>query len=354
MATLRKALKESEPMLDRVKQAVKMPYCVLQKDWSLGAAVPFREFARMKAIARALAFRSEMEAKEGNVAAMSADLGTAFTVGRQAGSMGGMLIGMLVDVALNAITLASVERIASKHPKDAPILNALGDVVARHQDLPSFRGAMKGEALIGRLTILWLKDKRGFGEMSSAFGGADPGDKLFGIIPKVNRISAAPVSVETVKKAFETRLLQFYIRLLPKLSDDTSTLVEQSAWLDQQAIVESEKKGLSYTLNKIMFPVFAQAGASVVRLRANQLTMLTYVKALQYRVRHGAFPSGLAELGPVPTDPFDGKPLRYQLENGGFVVYSVGQDKTDNGGKTKVKNRMPPNQPGWDIAFRYP
>lgn len=29
-------------------------------------------------------------------------------------------------------------------------------------------------------------------------------------------------------------------------------------------------------------------------------------------------------MKPVPTDPFDGKPLRYRQEGKGFVVYSIG------------------------------
>ena len=40
-----------------------------------------------------------------------------------------------------------------------------------------------------------------------------------------------------------------------------------------------------------------------------------------------------AQLKQVPLDPYDGKPLRYRLRADGAVVYSVGPDLIDDGGK---------------------
>jgi hypothetical protein len=52
----------------------------------------------------------------------------------------------------------------------------------------------------------------------------------------------------------------------------------------------------------------------------------------------GAYPATLGALVPqylpaVPLDPFDGKPLRYKPKGSGFVVYSIGEDMVDSGGK---------------------
>jgi len=38
-------------------------------------------------------------------------------------------------------------------------------------------------------------------------------------------------------------------------------------------------------------------------------------------------------LPQVPTDPFDGEPLRYVVADDGYLVYSVGPDATDHGGQ---------------------
>jgi hypothetical protein len=34
----------------------------------------------------------------------------------------------------------------------------------------------------------------------------------------------------------------------------------------------------------------------------------------------------------APIDPFDGKPMRYKLTEPGYIVYSIGEDGTDEGG----------------------
>ena len=62
----------------------------------------------------------------------------------------------------------------------------------------------------------------------------------------------------------------------------------------------------------------------------------------RYRLAKGALPKVLDDLVPryideVPIDPFDGKPVRYKLTEPGYIVYSIGEDGTDEGGLEKDK-----------------
>ena len=60
---------------------------------------------------------------------------------------------------------------------------------------------------------------------------------------------------------------------------------------------------------------------------------LAGLAALQHRQATGAWPASLAAcMTAVPEDPFDGKPLRYRVTPQGFLVYSVGKDRQDDGG----------------------
>jgi hypothetical protein len=57
-----------------------------------------------------------------------------------------------------------------------------------------------------------------------------------------------------------------------------------------------------------------------------------------YHRRHGKYPAALAELTPellpaVPADRITGEPVKYRLIDGKPVVYSVGADRIDDGGK---------------------
>jgi hypothetical protein len=61
-----------------------------------------------------------------------------------------------------------------------------------------------------------------------------------------------------------------------------------------------------------------------------------------FKQRHGAYPAGLGELAPevmkeVPVDPWSGAAYRYRREGEGFVLYSVGMDFVDDGGRQRGK-----------------
>ncbi len=73
----------------------------------------------------------------------------------------------------------------------------------------------------------------------------------------------------------------------------------------------------------------------------------------RYRLKYGKWPEGLSDLKDefvreVPTDPFDGQPLRYRKDDQGVLVYSVWPD--DKAGITfrlwdVDKRRQPPPIP---------
>jgi hypothetical protein len=75
----------------------------------------------------------------------------------------------------------------------------------------------------------------------------------------------------------------------------------------------------------------------------------------RYRLAAGRLPEALTELVPsyldaVPADPFDGKEMRYKKLETGFVVYSIGEDLSDDGGKEKPPRRTK-ESPNWDVTF---
>ena len=74
-----------------------------------------------------------------------------------------------------------------------------------------------------------------------------------------------------------------------------------------------------------------------------------------YRIGHDVLPPDLATLVPeymkqVPIDPMDGNPLRYRRLERGYVVYSIGRDFKDDGGKIVVRHNDSTYEP--DHTFR--
>jgi hypothetical protein len=67
----------------------------------------------------------------------------------------------------------------------------------------------------------------------------------------------------------------------------------------------------------------------------------------RYRLAHGVYPETLAGLAPayideVPNDVINGQPYHYRLnEDGTFLLYSVGWNQTDDGGKFAFRKDNP-------------
>jgi len=94
--------------------------------------------------------------------------------------------------------------------------------------------------------------------------------------------------------------------------------------------------------------VFVVDVARIARLRAARVALA----AERYRLAQGSLPDTLSDLLPayldaLPNDPYDGKHLRYKRFDKGYVLYCIGQDANDDGGKQKVKR----SDNNYDITF---
>ena len=112
--------------------------------------------------------------------------------------------------------------------------------------------------------------------------------------------------------------------------------------------------GTDFLLGHVMPPI-----ATVDTINMTGIAYLHTAQAAlaiqRYRLVAGKIPDMLADLVPtylnaVPSDPFDGKDLRYEKLGIGFVVYSVGQDLRDDGGTEKPPRRTK-ESPNWDVTF---
>lgn len=93
---------------------------------------------------------------------------------------------------------------------------------------------------------------------------------------------------------------------------------------------------------------------SATRTVACVESMKTLLALERYRLDHGTWPASLERLVPVylevaPIDPFTGKLLGYRIESDHVVVYSVGENKEDEGGKVVPDA---PTQDPLDLGYR--
>lgn len=94
-----------------------------------------------------------------------------------------------------------------------------------------------------------------------------------------------------------------------------------------------------YIFSSLFLPAFERLGSRDAEASARARTALVALAVEDWRISHaGKTPDSLDELVPthlkqIPTDPFDGKPLRYKKLPRGYVAYSIGRDNKDDGGK---------------------
>ncbi|HEX7010442.1 MAG TPA: hypothetical protein VF184_10695 [Phycisphaeraceae bacterium] len=102
-----------------------------------------------------------------------------------------------------------------------------------------------------------------------------------------------------------------------------------------------------YLITRLITPALGSAIKAQETCSGLLLCTRTALAVERYRLDQGELPQNLADLVPqyldaVPSDPFDGKPLRYLRLDAG---YSVGHDGVDDGGVGSI------NSPEPDITF---
>jgi hypothetical protein len=123
----------------------------------------------------------------------------------------------------------------------------------------------------------------------------------------------------------------------------------------QEARCRHSRKGLLWE------EVDARSIPAMMGHELKRVAQLEVVKTLvaveRHRLAHAGLPETLDQLVPdylaeVPVDPFDGRPLRYRRTDQGFVVYSVGEDGKDDGGKQEPPRETKKPSETSDLVFR--
>jgi hypothetical protein len=104
----------------------------------------------------------------------------------------------------------------------------------------------------------------------------------------------------------------------------------------------------------LMMPLVEKFAEGCWRNQALLRCAIVVLAVERYRIAHGRWPDSLSVLVPeylekIHLDPYDAKPLRYRRLVDGVIIYSVGPDEKDDGGKLDRQN---PSKLGTDIGFQ--
>ncbi len=120
--------------------------------------------------------------------------------------------------------------------------------------------------------------------------------------------------------------------------------------------IKDEAAPKKFLLTGMYLPPFSRGFQREAEGVARQRLAQTSLALERYRVANGGLPDSLRQLSPtfipaVPVDPFTGQELLYRRDQEGYVVYSVGPDRRDDGGIKQLPRDSHEDPPSGDIIF---
>jgi len=278
----------------------------------------FPELRTLRGLARLLVLAAREREQAGDVNGAAAAYADVLRLGTVAGRNGTVIHG-LVAIAIASIVAPDLERCTGSARMTQTALAR----TARELDRALERGVKSSEAMAMEYVLQrkWLEDVAAGLQAPGATGPR-------GII--VNAFTVGPALRELDRNVGPT--MQALKK--PYWEPITNPPVYRTT-LGQLTLVQPEGIRRKWT----------QRDAVLLGLR-------THVAIQQYRLRHRALPNTLQALSPqflptTPVDPYDGKPFRYRREARSYVLYSVGEDGKDDGGK----ERFDPNTNRGDFVI---
>jgi hypothetical protein len=112
-----------------------------------------------------------------------------------------------------------------------------------------------------------------------------------------------------------------------------------------------------YSLLWALVPAIERVGSVRYQTQALHEATLTILAAKRWERDKGALPESLKQLqeggylDALPADPYSAEPLKYARRDGGFVLYSLGEDFDDDGGVQDAESEWGRDEKGGDRVF---
>jgi hypothetical protein len=314
-------------------------FCVVLPSDNLSKAPHALKLGNLMKVARAVSFRGSLRMAEGDVAGAMGDALACHRMGRL---VKGSLLYWLVGEGLEGAALRVERSIVRSDEATREDLERLQRELLSLPDRETLREALETERLqtLGSKITQWRSGAEEEFTFAVDQRGVDINLTLRGYNEATDRLHAAfdGATYEEVSAAFdaisygegEPQTLMFF-------GGDATNDWPLYAWLGRMGRREYSRMVVDRELSTFgpHYPKLLVKGLAV---EVQTQAVIVLIAARLYEMDHGEFPADMAALvdagylDAVPVDPFDGAPLRYLLTDDEVVVYSVGENATDDGG----------------------
>jgi hypothetical protein len=341
VAFARRVVPRNQHYFALLEEASRIRDCAFPVNWYSGAATRFPHVLRMREGARMLSLRADLYAAEGRVDEALSDCAIIVRMAEHAQSEP-EVISQLTSYALDGTWVRALEHaLAAARPSAEACQRLLNQLSRMDQVIPSVRAVQGERVLLGEWIFDYIRHK-----------GKDP--TLAEMIGKSYLWLRIPV--RTIGRPLLNLDQLAYLRSTKAWTD-----LMRLPWPEAQQREQSLQRELhdlpTYraVFSKMLVPILSRFVLSRDRVAAQIGAAQVALAVKAYQGEHGAYPTSLAELQSLgwklPLDSFDRQPYHYRREGQGFVVWSVGPDMTDDGGKP-WQRPMKLEEKGYDIVFR--
>jgi len=329
-------LADNQQALELLHEAAAMKHSRYPVDFSFGPGTLMYHCSDLRKGAMLLKLEAVLHAENNKLNLAARSVTSIFGIANSLAEEP-VLISQLVHTGCQGLAVSSLERAINRVEFTDEQLVKLTQTVTNAEDLSAMSRVFAGEQCMG---ISIFKNPRAL----------SPG--LFG-----RGIPSAPILELYKALGLADMDAVIYLDLMNDYIETTQLPLHQR----QRAASTIEAKLKATSKVHILLHEFMPAFSRVITINIRSIAQLRTARvalAIQrYRLATGNLPDTLADLMPtyldaVPEDPFDGRELRYEKLETGFVVYSIGEDRRDDGGTERLptgeRKKAPSN---WDITF---
>jgi hypothetical protein len=256
-----------------------------------------------------------------------------------------IFISQLIRIAGVVLACQAIERTLAQGEPPPEDLSALQKLLEDEDAFPGLLLAMRGErAALNQVFEGVERSEISLDELEGSPSGS-PSDWL--------------KSTVTSLWCMETREDHtLFLSLMNRRIKEVQAPMHEQAALEQGFEEEVRRQlfagpGMA-RITRLLLPAMSKISAAFRRKHAYLRCTIAALAAERYRRDRKAWPKSIDNLCSkylvsVPLDPFDGRPLRYLRLKDGVMIYTVGHDAIDNGGRLDPAH---PNESGVDIGIR--
>jgi hypothetical protein len=349
-----------QPDFDLIREALRRPYAVIPGDYSKPYEQPIPNFVTMRTIAQTLAQRAKcfllLNRPEEALSELTLMHDVCRILEKPPTGQPETLVEAMINVAITGLYVATVQEGFRMHEWQVPQLAAIQAQLAEINLPPWLTAAFQAEQAATCHAAELVQPSQ-----ISMIGLASAKRTIWKKIMDLpnHAIDMAPRGWVYQNMAVCARVIQIQKE---NVLDSNQNAIPRRTELAAKEIAKSLDNHHSpfYLLARIAVPNFTKAMQSCAfnQTLVNEAQIACALE--RYHLAHGEYPETLEALAPqfietIPHDIIGGQPLHYRrAADGKFLLYSIGWNETDDGGKVVLTKTGRVDTEKGDWVWQYP